>query len=184
MPGGPLIARLIFSNILEKKGKIEIGLYYLLIFCFPKAWATAYVVRKMPKPTCTELPSWMSLLLHAAFAISLRSVLLTAIGRIAPSFLLMANRAAPQNTGCTTTGTRPAKHRLVNSVSLHRRRWPAAPADALVRSFRCCGRKPSLAPADPGMKDLMAAKISIGCRNTDERTDRVVGCQVVGWRLL
>jgi hypothetical protein len=39
-------------------------------------------------------------------------------------------------------------------------RRPASPVDAFVMSFRCCGRRPSRPPADPGTKDLTTARIS------------------------
>ena len=84
----------------------------------------------------------------------------TTIERMPPSFLFKAQSEAPQNTGWISLGKRPARHKLENCVRSVSSLLPASPVDAHVKSFKCCGRRPSGPPADPGMKDLIAPRMS------------------------
>jgi hypothetical protein len=109
--------------------------------------------------------------LPAAMATNRRSELSTAIGLMSPSFLFSAHNEAPQKTA----GTRPVRQRLANSVS-HISSWcPASPANALLRSLRFCGRRPSEPPADPGTNNLMTATMSVSRRHKQSPTLGVGG---------
>ena len=57
---------------------------------------------------------------------------------------------------------------LANSVNRATNPWPASPADSLVRSFECWGRRPSGPPADPGRNALMADNMSDSWRAMDK----------------
>src|SRR5277367_270145 len=79
-----------------------------------------------------------------------RRVRPTAMGRMPPSFLVNGRRDAPKNTGRTTSGTPPLRTRFAKSANISAR---SPPTLSLTRSLRCCGRSPSLPPADPGAND-------------------------------
>jgi hypothetical protein len=109
--------------------------------------------------------------LHPDFATRRRNVLPTAISRLPPSVLFRAHSETPQQTGCIAAGTRLVRHRLANSVRHENNRRPASPTDPFVKSFRCCGRRPSGPPADPRTKDWTAARMSVSSKHRVESLD-------------
>src|SRR2546425_4039887 len=90
--------------------------------------------------------------LAAALATRRRRVSPTAIGLTPPSFLIKGRRVAPKKQGRTATGTPPARTRFAKAA----KQSQSEPPWELVKSFKCCGFRPSLRPADPGAKLRMA----------------------------
>lgn len=87
---------------------------------------------------------------QAHFAASLLRVQLTAIGRIPPSFLRRATNA-PKKWGRIAGVVSPL--RIRSQLKLTR---ASGHPPWLVRSFRCCGRKPSGPQADLPGRERMA----------------------------
>ena len=119
--------------------------------CIRALCAAASATRRIPKPICVGLTMPVTFditALHAALATRRRHVHPTAIGRTPPPFLFRAHNDAPQKTGFTASGTRPARQN-VHKVSQSRQKSPTDLCLYLIRYFKCWGRRPSNPPAEP-----------------------------------
>jgi hypothetical protein len=75
------------------------------------------------------------------------------MGRTPPSTLLRPIRFAPKKKGRAGMGTLPEMTLLVKQVKEDRRLEEFNPRLGDMRSFRCCGRRPSCPPAEPEGKE-------------------------------
>ena len=83
-----------------------------------------------------------------------------AIGLSPPSLFRSAVSLAPKRAGHTTAGISPRMVWLTSVVRAVTRRTPASPADLLIRSLRCAGRRPSSPALEPVLKLPMAVVMS------------------------
>ena len=127
------------------------------------AWAAA------SQPSGVPQPSWSGAIAHPKewatlrlthFAARRRRVFPTAMGRTPPFSFPKGIRVAPKKTCLTEGSVPPRSTRLIKAVKDWRSLTPGPSADGLVRSFRCCGRRPSGPPADPLGKERIASATS------------------------
>ena len=82
------------------------------------------------------------------------------MGLTPPFFLLSAIRVASKKRGRICVGVSPDSTKLVKYVSAVSSFLPSNPAEVLIRSLRCCGRRPSGPPAEPLGKDFYQSSTS------------------------
>lgn len=90
-----------------------------------------------------------------------RKVSPIAMGRTPPSFLASACSGALDMTSMTAGGKRPPTIRLMRRVSCSSRAASSCGVPVLCsKSLRCCGSTPKQPPAEPALKELIAASTS------------------------
>ena len=77
----------------------------------------------------------------------------------AAPFLMQWYQGGSKKTG-QTEGLLPLSTRLTNDIRACRSSFPSLFADVLMRSFKCCGRRPSRPPTDSLGKERMDWTIS------------------------
>ena len=92
-----------------------------------------------------------------------------AIGRMPPSFLLSARSRPPKKNGATAEGHRPAKTTLTKAVKVERKSTPES--RHCSKSFKCCGRRPSGPPVEPGGNDKIAFRTEFSSTDSEGRSD-------------
>ena len=81
---------------------------------------------------------------------------LTAIGLTPPSFFSKATWDALKKKGRTALGVLPWRITLIRDVRALSKAGPPPCANAPIMSLRCCGERPSRAPAEPFGKNQIA----------------------------
>lgn len=97
-------------------------------------------------------------MLQQHLAAKRRKLVPTAIGLMPLSFFLRAQRFAPYNVSATSVITLPASIKFIKEIIELRRDSQVSVEQFPIRSFRCCGVRPSRPPAEPLGNDNTALR--------------------------
>ena len=101
----------------------------------------------------------------------------TTMGLTPPSFLSNAINLPPKKKGLISSGILPSTRKLTSEV-IAVSKEPELPS-ITIRSFRCCGVKPSDPPEEPGGKEKIALRTHASSKDNIFRSGLVAG----DWRL-